>query len=225
MSEPTGIPHDAMPRDDEPGGSTTPLDTSGDGPVTLTDRSDPDTKTAPATNQAKAEPIPPTPGHRDPTAERTPPTLQEMNVGATDPQRPRPESVPVPPGPLAGSPPTTLGSAGSAPHEQRPASVSGSSTGSGAGPANPASLSDGESHRAAGLQGATGRGEAVETDVHAGAARMQGLHPDSSTPDVEVPGDAGTSPAASTSSSYGTSEELTVVQGVRLPDADEAGRA
>jgi hypothetical protein len=226
-TEPHGIAHADLPRDDEPGGESTPLDTEGAGPVGLEDRTRTDEKGSPATNQGKAEPIPPTPGHGDPAAPAAePPTLAQMNVGAADPQAPSHPAVSTPPGPLTGAPPTALGGPGAAPAESRPLTDPTTATGLDLGPEKPYQHTDGTSHRAPGMVGATGSGEAVDSDVHAGAARMQGLHPaDSSTPDMSVPADTGGVPSSGGTPAPGTSEELTAVRGTKLPDADEATRS
>jgi hypothetical protein len=177
-----------VPSDDEPGGESTPLDTRGDGPVGLEDRTGTDEKSAPATNQGKAEPIPPTPGHRDPTAPLEPPLLEDMNVGAADPQRPS----------LAGSAPT---------EGTRPAGAAPAAAG-GPGAAPPAA-----SHRAPGLQGSASPAERLETDVDSSAAEMvRDTGRDAGT------GDPQGVPVPSTTPSSGTSEEHGAVQGARLPD-------
>lgn len=213
------------PAGDEPGSASEPRDTTGDGPVGLEDRTEPGGQGSPDTNQAEAEPMPSTPGHRDPGAELTPPLLAEMNVGAGNVQLPSHSVVPTPQGPLPGEQPTDLGGAGTVPSEDRPVPDLAASTGRATGPEQPVQSEDGTSHRAPGLQGDTARGEAVGSDVHAGAARMQGKTGDASTPDLGAPGDSAGVPASSSTASAGTSEELTAVQGVRLPDADEATRS
>jgi len=78
----------AATRDDQPGSVSSPQDVGGRGPVTLDDRTRQGGQGSPDTNQGKAEPVPPTPGDADPTAPVEPPTLEEMNVGGADPQRP-----------------------------------------------------------------------------------------------------------------------------------------
>ncbi len=90
----------------QPGESSQPEDTTGDGPVTLEDRTEPGGQGSPDTNQAKAEPTPADEHASDPRAPREPPSLASMNVGAGDPQAPshpaagrtpehRPEAVPA----------------------------------------------------------------------------------------------------------------------------------
>lgn len=174
-----------QPRDDQPGGESTPLDTEGDGPVGLQDRTRErgaggDDKGSPATNQAKAEPMPATPGHPDPNAPLEPPSLAEMNVGSADPQSPS--------HPSAGAP-----AAGRA--QARPAA---------------SAPVDGTAHRAPGLQGVPGADEAVETDVGAGAAAMQ-----QGPASTEDPGDAQGVPIPSRDAAGGTSEQQQVVRGAR----------
>jgi hypothetical protein len=224
VSEQTGGP--IPPRDDEPGGESTPLDTQGSGPVGLEDRTrergtgDDDTS-APASNQGKAEPMPPSPAHADPNAPLAPPTLGEMNVGAADPQAPRHPAA-------AGSglslgagaaAPTDLGGPGTVPADERPVPSAGSSTGRGTGPEQPVSSTPGTSHRAPGLQGSTGADEAVETDVVSGASRMGPAGPGSRPTDDE-PGDAQGVPVNAHDAARGTSEEHAQVQGARTPTAD-----
>ena len=217
---------DGEPAGDQPGAPSQPEDHRGDGPVSLEDRTEPGGQGSPDTNQGKAEPMPVTPGHGDPNAPvAEPPPLGSMNVGAADAQSPRHSGVPVPPGPLTGTPPTGLGGGGSTPDATRPDVDRTTSTGRDLGPENPLNHTDGTSHRAPGMQGATSHGEAVESDVHAGAARMQGLHAaDSSTPDQPVPAETGGVPTSGGTPAAGTSEELTAVRGVKLPDAGEAER-
>lgn len=60
----------------EPGEVSSPQDTQGDGPVTLSDRTEPGGQGSPGSNQAKAEPL-------------AVPDLDHMNVGGADPQAPR----------------------------------------------------------------------------------------------------------------------------------------
>lgn len=140
MSEQTP---EQQPRDDEPGGGSTPSDDAGDGTVGLEDRTGRggDTKGSPGANQAKAEPMPATPGHPDPSAPLEPPLLAEMNVGSADPQSP--------------SHPAAAAAEGRA-DARAAASVPVGGT----------------AHRAPGLQGVTGADESVETDVGAAAAHL-----------------------------------------------------
>jgi hypothetical protein len=128
-----------------------------------------------ASNQGKAEPMPSTPGHKDPNAPLEPPSLEDMNVGSADPQLPRHPLAtrsglelhePVTPAPA------DVGGPGSAPAEQRPAASTGSSTGRASGPEHPAETSEGTAHKAPGIQGSTGSDEVLETDVVSSAARM-----------------------------------------------------
>jgi hypothetical protein len=215
-----GVPPGAMPRDDEPGGESTPLDTSGDGPVRLEDRTSTDEKGAPGSNQAKAEPMPPTQAHRDPSAPLTPPPLEEMNVGVDDPQRPSlgggrtgtgtgtgtGGAVAVPAGPSA---------EGLAPAAGRPTVDSTTATGTDRGPENPLSVTPGESHRAPGLQGTPSPAERVETDLAASAAAMTaGPHQERGAGDVHGV------PVPSEQPAPGTGAEQSPVQGARLPQAE-----
>jgi hypothetical protein len=219
-----GVPAEQLPRDDEPGGESTPLDTEGAGPVGLEDRTRTDEKGSPATNQAKAEPIAPTPGHRDPTAPLTPPLLQDMNVGAGDPQAPShraaasaaPTTGAEPPASAGpGNAPTDLTAGGSSPQWERPLQDTASSTGRATGPENPLSATPGSSHKAPGMQGAPSPAEEVETDAEDSAAAMTrdtgrpsgGGDPRGVGMPGEVPGE-------------GTSGEHGVVQGARIPRSD-----
>lgn len=97
-----------------------------------------------AANQAKSEPMPSTSGHRDPNAALEPPLLEDMNVGAGDPQAPRH--------------PAAAGSGLPLDVEPEPR---------GATPADPATAS-----HVPGVMGDTGPDESVETDVEASAAAL-----------------------------------------------------
>lgn len=162
----------------EPGAPSQPADTTGDGPVTLGDRTEPGGQGSPDTNQAKAEPI----------AEAAPepaesPELSSMNVGAGDPQAPsHPAAAAAPMAWLSSEPSGGLPDGGA-------------------------------SHKAPGLQGTTPAGEAVESDVAAGARRMD---PQLAEP-LEGQGDPGPSPAAGDGAAPGTSEEHGIASGSRLP--------
>jgi hypothetical protein len=211
-----GVSPDRLPRDDEPGGDSTPRDTEGAGPVGLEDRTDGDG--APAANQAKAEPIAPTPGHRDPNAPLVPPVLEDMNVGTADPQSPSHPAAVVPSPPAAGAPAARLDNAGSAPAAQRPASEPGTSTGRATGPEQPISGTPGLSHRAPGMQGATGPDESVESDLARGVREVAPDGP-STVPSDGSAGDAAGVPVPSRHASEGTSEEHGTARGVRTPEA------
>ncbi|MFP5218677.1 MAG: hypothetical protein ACLGIG_02915 [Actinomycetes bacterium] len=191
----------------------------GGEPVDLGDRTAPgDSGTgysgSPVGNQGKSEPMPSTPGHRDPNAPLTPPTLDEMNVGADDPQRPSFGSTPPASG--AVSAPGDLSGPGAAPYETRPSVDGTSPTGTDRGPEVPLSSTPGESHRAPGLQGTPSPAERVETDVEESAGAMAR---DTGRPAGS--GDPQGVPAVGTTPSDGTSEEHGVVQGARIPQADE----
>lgn len=188
---------DANDAADQPGAASQPEDIADDGPVTIEDRTEPGGQGSPDTNQARTEPMSPTPEHPEP---RAAPDLDSMNVGGADPQAPRH--------------PAAQGSGTSA-----TGSYAGS-TGRAPGPQAPERQASGTSHRAPGLQGATPEGESVETDVEAGAART-GPQPLDSTPG-RSPGQGNDHGVASsgTSPSPGTSEEHRIVSGVRLPEGD-----
>ena len=208
-------PGSEVPRDDEPGGESTPLDTSGDGPVELEDRVSGDEKGSPGSNQAQAEPLPSTPDHRDPGAPLTPPALDDMNVGADDPQRPSFGSLAPASGPVSG--PGDLGRGGAAPYETRPEVDGTAPTGTDRGPEVPAPTTPGESHRAPGLQGSASPAERLDTDLDESARAM--------TRDTGRPagsGDPQSVPSVGTTASDGTSEEHGVVQGARIPSDEDA---
>jgi hypothetical protein len=172
-----------------------------------------------AAPQAKSEPMPPTPVHPDPVAPLSPPGLEEMMVGANDPQAPRHPAAagsglavdaPV----ATGS--TSLGGPGKAPADERPVPDLATSTGTDTGPAEPVSQTPGESHRAPGLQGATGVDETVETDVESSAAQMGPAGP-SSAPAPTGPGDTAGVPSSGTVPLMHSSEEHAAVRGARTP--------
>ena len=88
-------------RKDQPGGPSQP---EGDGPVTLSDRTEPGGQGSPDTNQARTEAMSPTPDHPEPAA--AVPDLGAMNVGSADPQSPSHPSAGGALGPAhAGRPP------------------------------------------------------------------------------------------------------------------------
>jgi hypothetical protein len=202
-----------------------PVERGDGGPVDLSDRTAPGNpgtgySGSPVGNQGKAEPMPPTPGHRDPDAPLTPPSLDEMTVGADDPQRPslgagladRPAQAPS-----AG--PRDLGGPGTNPADDRPAPDTTSSTGRATGPEQPVSVTPGESHRAPGLQGTTSPAEQVETDVESSAGHMvRDTGRPSGSGNPHGVDSVGETPSA------GTSQEHGVVQGARIPRTDGAGQ-
>lgn len=206
------------------GDDRVPLETDGDGPVDLGDRTSPGQSGAgytgsPAGNQGKAEPMPPTPGHADPNAPLEAPSLGEMNVGAADPQTPRHPAaahsqltVPAP----VRTPPTDLGGPGTVPSQDRPVVSAGSSTGRGSGPEVPVSSGGGSSGRAPGVLGHTGPDEAVETDMVAGALQMGPSTGSSPAPDDD-PGQSQGVAVPAKDAAIGTSEEHAAVRGVRTP--------
>lgn len=211
----------------EPGAASQPEDVEGDGPVTLEDRTEPGGQGSPDTNQAKTEPMSPTTEHPEPMGA---PDLGSMSVGAADPQSPR-HSDALRSGTSAtggyahesaGQEPTRLSGNGSTPDAQRPVIDLTTSTGRSPGPEQPVQLTTGTSHRAPGLQGETPDGEAVDTDVAAGAARMGPQALDSTAGRSPGQGDDHSVPSSGTSPAPGTSEEHRIVAGVRLPEADEA---
>lgn len=198
--------------------ANTPEDESGTGPVTIGDRVS--SEGSPGSNQSKTEPMPPSSAHQEPLV---PPELGDMNVGAGDPQAPSHPALTTDGGSYtdapAGTAPTGLGGSGSPLEAARPTVDTTASTGRAPGPEQPIQESTGTAHRAPGLQGTTPDGEAVETDVDAGAARMGA---DGVSSDAPGQGDDQGVPSAGTSPSPGSSEEHDVVTGIRLPDAGES---
>ena len=199
-----------------------PADTRGDGPATLEDRTEPGGQGSPATNQAKSEPMPSTAGHRDPNAPLEPPLLEDMNVGAADPQRPSlptassapTSSAQAPASATPSSAPQDLSGPGTEPDRLRPMPDMATASGTATGPENPLSDSPGTSHRAPGLQGTESPAERLGTDDEAGAAAMVR---DTGRPSGG--GDAHGADVPSETPSPGTSQEHGVVQGARIPDS------
>lgn len=204
----------------EPGGDvSSPLDTRGEGTVSLEDRTAPGSQGSPDTNQGKTEPgMPPRGSGSAPQA----PALEDMSVGSADPQSPEhraargvASSAAAPPEATPFDAPTDLGGPGSDPDRQRPEIDSETSTGRDKGPETPHQATSGTAQRAPGELGSTPEGETIETDVEASAAAM--VRPtgrpsgSGDTHDVAVPSQTPT---------LGTSEEHGVVQGARVPDPD-----
>lgn len=209
--------------DTEPGSVSSPLDVGGRGPVGLADRTAPGGQGSPDTNQAKAEPMPATPGEADPAAAVDPPELATMNVGADDPQRPshpvgRPrddvpadEDVSYAGGTLATRPVNP----GMAPGQDRPAIDPAGSDGRGAGPERPAQASDGTAQRQPGSLGVSP--EEQDSDVDAGRAHME---PARGAGVSGRPGDALGIGEPSDQAAEGTSEEQRIADGIRTPRQD-----
>ena len=200
----------------EPGSPSSQLDGSGDGPVTLEQRTEPGGKGSPDTNQGKTEPLPSTPGHADPNAEFEPPTLAEMNVGGADPQSPshglaRDRDVPTSTAPVLRTDP------GVAPHEDRPAIDPDSGTVLPEGPERPDQVTEGTAQRQPGSAGDSP--EQQETDVDTGAANMLPVGGPDSVPSAVQPGDAQEVPVPHEVPMPGTSEQLPVAEGIRSPEA------
>ena len=175
---------------DQPGAASQP---EGDGPVTLSDRTEPGGQGSPDTNQGRAEPMSPTPDHPEPAVDL--PDLSSMNVGSADPQSPSHAAA---------------GGALKALHPDLPT------------PSVPA-VGEGEARRAPGSLGTVPTGESVETDVQAGADRMAPHGPASRQSGARQPladgvGDPASSPAAGDAALEGSSEEHEIVTGVRMPD-------
>lgn len=204
----------APDRDDEPGSVSSPLDVGGRGSVTLDERTGPQGQASPDTNQGKAEPIPPTPGEPDPAAPHAPPSLDEMNVGGGDPQRPshpaaRLRDVPVP------APTPVRKDSGVTPYEERPLPDPASTTDLPEGPERPAQATAGTAQRAPGSLGISPGQQ--ETDVQTGAARMEIADAASAVPPPGQPGDAQDVPVPHEIPAPGTSEQSSIAHGVRTP--------
>ena len=171
---------------DQPGGVSQP---EGDRPVRLSDRTEPGGQGSPDTNQAKAEPMSPTPDHPEPAAV---PTLASMNVGSADPQAPAHPAATATAGGPGGSPPQEL--------------------------SGRADSSDGSAQRAPGSLGDAPGGEAFGVDVDAGAQRLDPTGGPGDRPGLSVgQGDTGPSPASGHAPLEGSSEEQQIVTGTRLP--------
>ena len=205
---------------DETGNVSQP---EGDGPVTLSDRTEPGGQGSPDTNQAKTEPMSPTPDHPE-----TPgvPDLADMNAGAAGAaQAPsHPAAAPRSPagsygGGAVGEQPKGLGGPGTRPDDDRPQVDPSTSTGRAHGPVNPEQRTTGEAHRAGGLNGVSPEGEQIESDTEAGATRMGAAPPDAVPGVSSGHGDTGPSPAAGDAAAVGTSETQPKVEGIRLPEA------
>lgn len=193
----------------------------GDGPVTLSDRTEPGGAGSPDTNQGKTEPLSPTPDHPEPLA---PPDLADMSAGGAGAQLPHhPAAAETsPPGSYAGGAvgeaPQGLGGPGTVPSEDRPDIDVPTSTGRAHGPLNPVQHTSGEAHRVGGLNGRTPEGESIETDTEAGATRMGASPPDAVPGLSSGHGDTGPAPGPGDAASLGTSEDQPIVEGVRLPE-------
>lgn len=207
----------------QPGEASQPEDTQGDGPVGLSDRTEPGGQGSPDTNQARTEPLAPATEHPEPLAA---PDLDSMNVGGADPQAPRhPDALRSGTSEtgsysasLPGEQPTGLSGPGTAPDATRPEVDTTTSTGRAPGPEQPVQLSSGTAHRAPGMHGTTPEGESVTTDVHAGAARMGPQAVDSTAGESPGQGDDASVPSSGTAAAEGTSQEHRVVAGIRLPE-------
>ena len=193
----------------------------GDGPVTLSDRTEPGGAGSPDTNQGKTEPLSPTPDHPEPMAA---PDLADMSVGAASAQLPHHPAAAAtsPPGSYAGGAvgdaPKGLGGPGTVPSEDRPDIDVPTSTGRAHGPLNPEQHTSGQAHRVGGLNGRTPEGESIETNTEAGATRMGAAPPDAVPGLSSGHGDTGPAPAPGDAAALGTSEDQPVVEGVRLPE-------
>ena len=211
----SGTAQRAPDSDAEPGSVSSQLDVGGRGPVTLDERNKSGGQASPDTNQGKAEPMPATPGDADPNAPLPAPELGEMNVGAADPQSPshpaaRDRDVSLAGGTVYGGPVNP----GVAPADDRPVVDGGSTNKLPEGPERPLQRTEGTGQRQPGSLGVSP--EEQETDVEAGAARMvPGRPPASSAPPVPQPGDSQGVNVPHTDPAAGTSEEQSIVHGVR----------
>ena len=207
----------------EPGAPSQPEDTQGDGPVTLSDRTEPGGQGSPDTNQAKTEPMSPTTEHPEPLEA---PDLDSMNVGGADPQAPRHpaalRSETSATGAYAheapGQEPTRLSADGTTPDATRGSVDTTASPGRAPGPEQPVQLTTGTAHRAPGIDGETPDGESVTSDTSAGAARMGPQALDSTAGESPGQGDDQSVPSSGTAPLEGSSEEHRVVAGIKLPE-------
>jgi len=214
-NRPSGSGQPAPDSDAEPGSVSSQLDVEGRGPVSLDERTKGGGQASPDTNQAKAEPMPSTPGAADPNATFPAPELGDMNIGAGDPQLPshpaaRDRDVSLAGGTLYSGPVNP----GVVPAEDRPTVDPGSTSTLPEGPERPLQKTAGASQRQPGSLGVSP--EEQETDVDAGAARMvPGAPPASSAPPVPQPGDAQSVIVPHDVPAPGTSETQSIVHGVR----------
>lgn len=219
---------DASSPDDETGGAepgadvSSPLDTRGEGPVSLDDRTEPGGQGSPDTNQGKTEPGIPPSGETSGGAGAQTPELADMNVGSADPQGPHhpaaqgtASSAIAEPGAGPQRSPRDLGGSGGDLESQRPEIDSETSTGRSKGPETPDQQTSGTAQRAPGSQGSTPDGESIETDVDASAAAMV-----RATGRPSGSGDTHGVAVPSATPTLGTSEEHGVVQGARIPEPD-----
>lgn len=205
------VPGHDLPSGDEPGARNTPR-AEGEGTVDLGDRTG---GGAPGSNQSKTEPMPPTPAHDDPDAAPDPgtveaPDLESMNVGVSDAQRPSHPSA----GPAGDPAASGLPDLGTTPTATAP---SGENLGTprGDGLAVREQQTTGSAFRQSGSNGVEGDEEQVETDMDVSAARTNVV----GTPGTRRgAGDAAGVPVVSEEISPGTSQESSVVQGVRTPE-------
>lgn len=214
--------HDGAPGSERAGDVSSPLDTRGEGPVTLDDRTEPGGQGSPGSNQGKGEPAIPPSGERSSPETPHAPALEDMTVGSADPQSPehpaaRGSATSNVPDAGAGphGAPTDLSGPGSEPDRQRPEADSTTSTGRSKGPEMPGQATTGTAQRVPGEVGSTPDGERIETDVDASAAAMV-----RATGRPSGSGDTHGVAVPSEQLSVGTSEEHGVVQGARIPDAD-----
>lgn len=201
-----------------PGSVSSPRDVGGHGPVTLDDRTRTGGQGSPDTNQAKAEPMPPTPGGPDPTAALESPSLEEMNVGGADAQSPNHPAARDRQAPVA-VPAQPVVEPGVAPADDRPAIDLDSTTTLPEGPEPPASVGPGTAQRAPGSLGVSPAQQ--ETDVQTGAANMRPGGGPAATPSPVEAGDAQDVPVPHETPAAGTSEETQIAHGVRAPKPPE----
>lgn len=190
-----------VPSGDEPGASSTQYD-DGEGTIGLKDRLG---GAAPAANQAKAEPMPPTASHTDPAGagpHTTPPQvpdLDDMGAGGADAQ--------------VASPTQLAAAVSPASPNAAPAGLATPSPSAGSG-----SAPSGTAHRAPGLQGEVPAGESLDSDTSLGATRMEpGRAPDRTSNPVEAPGDTQGVSMPHGIDAPGTSEEQGIAHGVKDP--------
>ena len=198
----------------------------GDGPVTLSDRTDARRRGQPRhqPGQDRAD----EPDARTTRSRSLRRRLEDMSAGAAAAQLPsHPAAAPAVAARLVRrrrrrrrSRWASAGRASCRPHDRPEVDIE-TSTGRAHGPTGPVQQTSGEAHRVGGLNGVAPAGESIETDVEGGATRMGAAPPDAVPGLSSGHGETGGAPAPGDAASLGTSETQPKVEGVRLPEADQ----
>jgi len=179
------MPGNDLPHGDEPGAGSTPND-DGEGTVGLADRLD---DGAPAANQGKVEPVPPTPAHTDPEPSSGGLTAEGLDLDAM-----------------------SMGSAAG----QLPSHPEGGTRPDHTSTAVEEVAESGTAQRAPASQGVSP--EPIGTDRAASAAEMSEHDADTTGPaSFDSPGNAQGVAVSSHDSAQGTSETAAIVHGARTP--------